>query len=1175
MANLETLEMKISANAQSASQGIGQLVGSLHSLSQGVGKATGGLMRLNAELEKLTQYKGLRLRGLEGIANNKEAKGIEKVTKAFKARAVVMKEFRKSTKNWKSWQYGPRLPVNSINNVEPQRTDEELRQRNPQWYQDPVKQAIEAQKALRDGTGTSEWYEDFKKNTAQVERFAEVWGQIPDKVKRKMTKDDKFNLMKEIKKEVAEAGEAMQDATKPAQTFSKAIEKITGGKSSSSNAKPSVMKGFEYFAHNKKEWNSSMYGPKQLEKQATAFEKFKAAVGKVKDIMSPLKNAGGALARFGNQVGRIAKTMLIRQALRAVISGAKEGLQNFYEYSKRIGNGYASVLDQMASTAGTAKNQLGAALGTALAAVIPILNAIASAAISALNALSQLFALLTGRGTWTKATAGAESFGKAVGGGGSALKEMLADFDELNVIASQGGGGGGGGGAFDYANMFEEMAEFDSRIKGLVEWLENHIPIVNAAVAGLAAALLGLGGAGITISIGLALSFSAGYDIGKNGLNTTNLLEAIGGVVATAIGGAWLGAKVGIGAAAGGWIGLTLGILVTLAGVYFGSVDALYGDVHKSMEEIREDIKDYFKIDDIEIQVINARLANIREAEESVKKALEQMHINFNLDLSGTNSRANIEKLYTSVQDVISTVSNLIEERKTQIKVGLEFTTQFEDPKKVIDFSTQQWTELDGYVKGLGEQIGKILSDGVVSGVDEQQMLDDLKTKLSDVTQAILTGERQGSFAAGISLQGSDFRNQLANNQFDKSTFANYFVGYKEEYASLKKLAEADARATKQSLKALHEGMVAAGTATADEIAQALANYEGYNVAEETALKMKEWAVDGAGLFVQDMQGGLGLILGQSFAKNTFDSIFGSFKELIKGGAVKNDFENVAMLMKEGLFMALSTATGIDKKTLIEISDLLEISGWDLLTTELKTSYWNTLQASLGSTNAMIMMNRTFGVTAKDIVDISGWQKYTFEQKTHFLNSLKEAFGNEEALAAAKEAGMTIIGEIDTGINSNKDIGKVAGQTAAKNIQSQIDATKYDVSVRVHTYISADVKVGTGGGGGIDRVQSIMSNANGAYGIPRGDVFIANEAGAELVGSINGKTSVANQGQIIEGIAGGVQRANSEQNTLLREQNSLLRRILEKETNINLGASAGFGRTVRRSLDMYENLVGG
>ena len=63
-----------------------------------------------------------------------------------------------------------------------------------------------------------------------------------------------------------------------------------------------------------------------------------------------------------------------------------------------------------------------------------------------------------------------------------------------------------------------------------------------------------------------------------------------------------------------------------------------------------------------------------------------------------------------------------------------------------------------------------------------------------------------------------------------------------------------------------------------------------------------------------------------------------------------------------------------------------------------------------------------------------------------------------------------------------------------------------------------------------------------------GQMFIAREAGAELVGNIGRKTAVVNNEQIVASVSRGVADANSEQNSLLREQNTLLRALLDKET---------------------------
>ncbi len=66
-----------------------------------------------------------------------------------------------------------------------------------------------------------------------------------------------------------------------------------------------------------------------------------------------------------------------------------------------------------------------------------------------------------------------------------------------------------------------------------------------------------------------------------------------------------------------------------------------------------------------------------------------------------------------------------------------------------------------------------------------------------------------------------------------------------------------------------------------------------------------------------------------------------------------------------------------------------------------------------------------------------------------------------------------------------------------------------------------------------------------------GQMFIAREAGPEMVGTIGNKSAVVNNEQIVAGISAGVAEANDEQNALLREQNNLLRRLLEKETTVN------------------------
>ena len=100
-----------------------------------------------------------------------------------------------------------------------------------------------------------------------------------------------------------------------------------------------------------------------------------------------------------------------------------------------------------------------------------------------------------------------------------------------------------------------------------------------------------------------------------------------------------------------------------------------------------------------------------------------------------------------------------------------------------------------------------------------------------------------------------------------------------------------------------------------------------------------------------------------------------------------------------------------------------------------------------------------------------------------------------------------------------------------------------------------------------DRV-SIPRFAEGGFP-EQGQMFIAREAGAEMVGNIGRRTAVANNEQIVESISVGVAEANSEQNALLREQNTLLRELVAKDSGVYLD-----GRSLSDSVDKYKREKG-
>jgi hypothetical protein len=162
----------------------------------------------------------------------------------------------------------------------------------------------------------------------------------------------------------------------------------------------------------------------------------------------------------------------------------------------------------------------------------------------------------------------------------------------------------------------------------------------------------------------------------------------------------------------------------------------------------------------------------------------------------------------------------------------------------------------------------------------------------------------------------------------------------------------------------------------------------------------------------------------------------------------------------------------------------------------------------------------------------------------------------------ARAAGTTIGTEVANGLSSGLE-------TATEAFNKWFNA----LSPRVR-YIMG-VLVGAGGGSLSLPGMNIPAYASGGF-VPKGDLFLANENAPEFVGNIGNRTAVANNNQIVQGIASGVQHANAEQNMLLREVRDYLRALLnvQGDNTIVFAPSVEAGRVVSRSLKMYEQSKG-
>ena len=205
-------------------------------------------------------------------------------------------------------------------------------------------------------------------------------------------------------------------------------------------------------------------------------------------------------------------------------------------------------------------------------------------------------------------------------------------------------------------------------------------------------------------------------------------------------------------------------------------------------------------------------------------------------------------------------------------------------------------------------------------------------------------------------------------------------------------------------------------------------------------------------------------------------------------------------------------------------------------------------------------LSMSTGVTTEvDSVDATT----TDDTKTSFIDKLKAFFGKGSV------NNTTDVTVTDVEASEGKDATKKAVEWLNNKYKHWTVPAEVTIDIKKVTVdgkkdVTMDIGGSTDSKGNYKNEIKLKEAANGGF-INTGELFVAREAGPEMVGTINGRTAVANNDQIVQGIASGVAQAQSAQNALLREQNSLLRDILNKGSGISTGSIASaFERANRR-----------
>lgn len=864
------------------------------------------------------------------------------------------------------------------------------------------------------------------------------------------------------------------------------------------------------------------------------------------------------------------------------------------------------------------------------------------------------------------------------------LKKTILGLDEINplngITGSSGGSGGGAGtGVGDMSGFDFELPEYDF-LAGLVEskvdaifaklqdgikWIKDHIDLIAGVVGGVLATLIAYKmpgwissimdffqtnktNIGIGLSIGgIVLSFGSGYSIGYNGATTGNVLSAILGVVATAIGGTLL-----IGGAFGAMIGLGVGLAVTIAGIIIGTnerevedeLKRRFGDVHLTPKEVQNYIQRMFDMNPISV---NLKLAFNASADyERAVSAMEDAFIKSHtasIPLNITLTEEEKTQAINNIDSFVDSINQADKSRQVFLQLILQYDTGSENTAEYMSAFATVDEKAEEYFKQLGEQAKQIIQasfneHGVLT-MDAATEAQNLLNQIAEINSIVEAAQASADM-------------QMIHLKYDFSNFDIETLGLASD--EIKKWADE----RKEELTTIYRDKLAAATEELNkaewELAHGLITQETYEaiqaaydeIANGTVLQLQFEQVD------IEMNANIAKVAAEAF-NDKMSQLSGADISMGMSYLQENidDWMFSPAMLQNTLYDGVrKSVTGmVDNKTKKAAEKTLKQIQPSAAT--LQSLYDSYIEAGTKPPEALrVALNDTYQLKA--IADDTAGIWYIVGQQMvdspEFLNAMKNAklsaemFTDEMRLGiqstydfvyqdgqvliknifdgvevarmeltpqleeSMNMMGVTLVNSVSDGLDEAapgviatteevmNDVANTFGQGgggAKKSFLEGVGISSNDVRKAVLNPVVAEIKGLSLNSYGASAGESFIKGLDGKLrnvkmptiwvtisaqtdsralsqagwdqrlsqpvrmyaegGFPdMGEIFVAGEAGPEIVANIRGRSQVMNEGQIAASVASGVASANATQNDLLREQNALLRELLDKDSSV-------------------------
>lgn len=735
--------------------------------------------------------------------------------------------------------------------------------------------------------------------------------------------------------------------------------------------------------------------------------------------------------------------------------------------------------------------------------------------------------------------------------------------------------------------------------------------LTNLGFGGAAAAAVSVGLAAIVTLASITYGATKSGQL-LEGSFTDKLLKTVMGAIGAALGAGaalLLGASLPVTGFAAG-IGMTLAIIINKVAVKFGksgnSVDAMSGadaginEIDAWFQEKVAGLKENWE----------KSLSSLGETFDILRLNLDQASADLNdwfvdvgawWDEKWDGFSTNFQKSWDSLPDYVRHPIKSLNEASNDLNdwfvgVGAWWDEKWKGFKTKWD---DAWNSLVDALKELPQKFlnyGKDIVQGLIDGINKG--IESAKKSVSGLAKAILdkftkdTGihspskvfKGYGGYIVEGLANGISAAKDLAENAMQKLSDSVIALGQQltqENYgmgdANIAITADGDEGNLEKTAMSLRNVLSNVGGGLTDwlkKIKSAFTDFsDGINAVSDVGKKISQGFTDSINALSNTSKSIVE-------TKKAFKSVFSDIKTYVKSSIaeVENEYHYNGALSAAGL--AIQKAFEGAYLALGKISTAVKsLSGTiDSIKNVIKT--FNDLKTKVGEVIDQVpvlkdaynglktFFSNLFG-TDSGIVKIvsNGWDliKAKAGEALTFISGKIGALGVGGASGSSGGLASTLGAIGSTALPAGAGVlgvGAALGLGIANNIQwvkdlknTWSDSSKSFGEKVFNTVNDTLTDIFNPFGGVIKLAKNKFGFADGGFP-DDGQLFLAGESGPEFVGSVGGHTAVANNDQIVEGIREGVESAMAKQNELLRQQNELLKALLEKESTSEISVSS-------------------